>query len=87
MVGLFERFLEISLGSKKWSKWMLPDTNATDRDRAIISGHYVFSRPEVVELKAEAASALQKKGIDLDLYLKNRVKTGIYRYLRNFRLV
>ena len=87
LVGLSERFLEISLGSKKWSKWMLPDTNATDRDRAIISGHYVFSRPEVVELKAEAASALQRKGIDLDLYLKNRVKTGIYRYLRNFRLV
>ena len=27
-------------------KWMLKDTKATDRDRSIIAGHYIFSKPE-----------------------------------------
>lgn len=84
---LADRFLQLAYNSNKWDKWMLTDTKATDRDRAIIAGHYVFSRPECVELKAEAGAALACKGIDLEQHLKQEVKRCILRYLRNFRLV
>lgn len=82
-----ESFLDLAYGSRKWDKWMLKDTAATDRDRAIIAGHYVFATPECQELKAQAASQLQRKGIELDDYLKHQVKRSILRYLTNFRLV
>jgi tagatose-1,6-bisphosphate aldolase non-catalytic subunit AgaZ/GatZ len=81
------QFLELAYRSRKWDKWMLDDTTATDRDRALIAGHYVFAKPECREIKRTAASKLAKKGIDLDGYLKGQVKRSITRYLKNFRLV
>jgi hypothetical protein len=84
--GLAEKFLTLSYESKKWEKWMLDQTTATDRDRSIISGHYVFSKPECNEIKVIAAKELQKKEINLDSYLKNSVKKSIIRYMKNFRL-
>jgi len=84
---LAESFLKIAYDSMKWDKWMLDNTNATDRDRALIAGHYVFSRPEVKELKLEAARELERKDIYLEAHLKQQVKKSILRYLRNFRLV
>jgi len=82
-----ERFLEIAYDSNKWDKWMLDNTTATDRDRSIIAGHYVFSKPEVSELKIEAGKELERKGTHLEEYLKQQVKHSILRYLRNFRVV
>lgn len=82
-----ERFMQIAFESNKWEKWMIENSLATDRDRAIIAGHYVFSKPECIELKAEASQQLRHKGIDLNSYLKQEVKQSILRYLRNFRLV
>jgi len=82
-----ERFLKIAFDSYRWEKWMLPDSTATDRDRSLIAGHYVFSKPEVKELKIEASMELENKHIQLDEYLKQQVKRSILRYLRNFRLL
>lgn len=84
--GLADDFLKLSYDSKKWGKWMLDETTASDRDRSIISGHYVFSKSECDELKAKARKDLAKKQIDLDLYLKNEVKKSIFRYMKNFRM-
>jgi tagatose-1,6-bisphosphate aldolase non-catalytic subunit AgaZ/GatZ len=84
---LADRFLQLAYDSNKWEKWMLSNTGATDRDRSIIAGHYVFSKPECVELKTEACRTLALKGIELDQFLKGQVKKSILRYLRNFRLV
>jgi len=84
---LSDRFLQLAYDSNKWNKWMLPSTQATDRDRAIIAGHYIFSTSECTALKEEAGRALASKGIDLQQYLQLRVKQSILRYLRNFRLV
>lgn len=84
--ALAERFLKLAYDSNKWDKWMLDNSRATDRERAIIAGHYVFSNPECIELKKEASRELLAKGIDLNQYLKQRVKESILRYLRNFRL-
>jgi tagatose-1,6-bisphosphate aldolase non-catalytic subunit AgaZ/GatZ len=82
-----ERFLKISYDSNKWDKWMLENTRATDRDRSLIAGHYVFSNPEVKDLKIKAGKELERKGIKLEEYLKKQVKQSILRYLRNFGLV
>jgi len=82
-----EDFLQLAYDSKKWEKWMLPNSNATDRDRSIISGHYIFATEKVSILKERAAVELKKKGIELEYELKNRVRTGIMRYLKNFRMV
>lgn len=84
---LAERFLRLAYESGKWDKWMLAKTQATDRDRSIIAGHYVFSKPECAQLKAEAGVALAQKGIELEQHLKQQVKQSILRYLRAFRLV
>lgn len=83
---LADDFLRLSYDSKKWEKWMLDETTASDRDRSIISGHYVFSKPACVELIAKAKRNLAKKKIDLDFHLKNEVKKSIYRYMKNFRM-
>jgi len=85
--GLADQFLQVAYDSKKWYKWMLKDTKATDRDRSIIAGHYVFSKPECIELKAQANVALARKGVHLEKHLKQEVKQSILRYLHNFRLV
>ena len=87
LAKLAERFLQLAYDSKKWDKWMLKDTKATNRDRAIIAGHYVFANPECMELKTEARKELVRKGIDLDSLLKQQVKKSILRYLHNFRLL
>ena len=85
-LNLAERFLKISFDSRKWDKWMLKNSTASDRDRALIAGHYVFSNPEVKELKLEASAELETKGIHLERHLKNKVKKSIHRYMTNFRL-
>ena len=82
-----ERFLELSLNCKKWEKWMLPNTKATNRDKSIIAGHYIFSTPDFTELKKEVSKILKNKGIDLNNYLRTKVKQSIFRYLKGFRLV
>ena len=84
---LAERFLQLAYDSKRWEKWMLGKTRATDRDRSIIAGHYVYAKPECVELKAEASRMLASKGIELEMYLRQQVRQSILRYLRSFRLV
>jgi hypothetical protein len=80
------KFIELSYKSKKWHKWMLPNSTASTREKAIISGHYIFSTPDFIELKKEASLNLQKKGIDLDAHLCQRIKKSIFRYMYNFRL-
>jgi hypothetical protein len=66
---------------------MAPGTTATDFDRAVIAGHYVFADPGFQAIKAEAKAALNGVGQDLDHFLKLKVKAAIFRYVRRFNLV
>lgn len=83
---LKDRFLELAFNSGKWKKWMIKDSNATDVDRAIIAGHYVFSTSEFLEIKKEMAENLNQVGIDLEHQLVEDVKASILRYVTSFRL-
>lgn len=84
---LKKKFLDHSYNSKKWEKWMIPNTKATDFDRAVIAGHYVFASRTFQEIKASAQSALNSKSINVDTFLKEKVKASIFRYMKNFKLV
>jgi len=79
---LLNDFFQISYDSMKWKKWMLKNTNASDMDRAIIAGHYVFSSDEFIKLKVEASDRID----NLNHILKNKVKESIYRYMKAFNL-
>ena len=86
--NLANSFLELAYNSKKWEKWMLPNTKASDRERAIIAGHYIFSTTECKELKLKIDRELKHKGIhNIEYLLKEQVKKSVSRYLNNFRLV
>ena len=80
------RFLDISYESNKWQKWMLPNSNTTKNEKAIISGHYVFSSPEFKNLKNEILENVEEPD-DFDNYLKNEIKKSMLRYLKNLNLI
>ncbi|RJQ29486.1 tagatose-6-phosphate kinase [Candidatus Parcubacteria bacterium] len=81
-----DQFLTLALNSRKWDKWLLADTKATDFDRAVIAGHYVFATPEFTKIKARIAFASRARGLDLDQYLKEAIKSSIMRYVSSLNL-
>ncbi len=83
----YNDFVRIVLSSEKWKKWMSPDTNTTLSEKTMIAGHYCYSDPAVIEIKARLRTHLTKQGIELDDYLKSAVRAGIYRYATAFGLV
>ncbi len=87
LVNEAEEFLKLSYESMKWEKWLAPNSNTNDRQKSIISGHYIFSDPIFLELKNKCKVALLEKGISLDEFLKSKIKESIMRYVKNLRLV
>lgn len=82
-----DKFLQLSFNSRKWEKWMLVNSNASDYDKAVIAGHYVFSLPEFKKIEQDVKTFLFKKSIDLNNLLKEKIKSSIMRYLINFRMI
>jgi tagatose-1,6-bisphosphate aldolase non-catalytic subunit AgaZ/GatZ len=82
-----EKMMSISYESGKWKKWMLPSSNATDIDKAIIAGHYVFSQIDFASVVQQVRLKLKSSGVELDDYLKENIKQSIIRYMTNFRLM
>lgn len=87
LAGLEDMFLSLSYDSGKWHKWMAPGTNASDFDRSVIAGHYVFSHPQFIEAKAEAKRTLGSRGIDMDEVIRKSLEEALLRYLVNLRLI
>ena len=85
--NLCNEFIEISYSSRKWEKWILKDSKISDKKKAILSGHYVFSKEEFLLIKEKAKFELSKKMINLDMILREAIKKSIYRYLINFNLM
>jgi len=79
-----ERFIQITLEGKKWKKWMLPDSLATENDKFQIAGHYHFSNPEVIEIRNKADKVGRDKGIDVGARIENDIRNSIDRYLIAF---
>ena len=80
---LLDKFLELAYESKKWKKWILKDSKTNDKDKAILAGHYIFSKEPFKKLKYDI-----KERIDnLDFLLQKSVKNSIERYMIAFNLV
>lgn len=73
---LARRFLEHSVSSGKWKKWMVDGKVASDYERGLISGHYVFSSGEFGKLKEEAGAE------EFDSLAKERILRRIDFYCR-----
>jgi len=84
--NLRDKFLQLSFESNKWSKWMVKDSDASDYEKSIIAGHYVFSKPECCEIFSEARKNLEKKNFSFDNYVKDAVKQSIMRYIKHLNL-
>ncbi len=84
---LEETLLRVSFASRKWEKWMVPATTASDFERAVIAAHYVFSHPEVEEARARAAADLRRKNVDLEAFVLRAVEECIEKYMKAFRLI
>jgi len=84
---LSDEFVRIVVDSNKWLKWMLPNSDASNREKAMIAGHYCFSTVEGSRLIALATEDLARLGINLDNVLRNAVERAIMRYLVCFRII
>ena len=81
-----EKFIDIAYNSKKWEKWIMPNSTTTKNDKAIISGHYVFSSPEFKNLKNEILEKIDEKE-NFDKFLKSEIKKSIMKYLKNLKMI
>lgn len=77
----FDLFVKTAVSSNKWKKWMLSDSTATEIDKAVICGHYVFSNVIISEMKRRVYGEMKKKGVDLDEFLKTSIKANIAKFL------
>lgn len=78
-------FYQLSILSRKWEKWTNPDSHITDEERAVISGHYVFSSPEFTKIKQTLCNVIKKTEQELDFIIKNEIKKRLEVYLTSFR--
>ena len=83
---LLKEFINLSYDSKKWTKWMKTNSNATKKDKALISGHYIFSSERFKEIYSEAKRSLRKKKIDFEKNIKIDHRMCLERYTKNLGL-
>ena len=94
---IFDVIARITIASERWRKWMVgeerdlaeEEVGKNERLRmqiARISGHYVFSDPEVIYALERLRRNLAVLGIDLDRYVDYRVENSIDRYVTCFNL-
>ncbi len=82
-----DQFLDLSYKSKKWEKWLIPNSQISDREKSIIAGHYSFSSQEGIDLRKKAEKSLSAKDIDMNKVIKQDLKKSICRYILNFRMI
>lgn len=80
-----EDFLTLAYESGLWRKWMKTDTTATDADRAVIAGHYVFGTEEFGEIKKRVEYAFGPDSGYVDDQLRRAIAESIQHYLCHFQ--
>ncbi|WP_206539293.1 tagatose-6-phosphate kinase [Nocardiopsis halotolerans] len=80
-----ERFLALAHGSGAWRKWMDKDTTASDYERAIIAGHYVYNTERFRDIKAAVQHEAEARGVDVDARLRTAIEASIENYARPLR--
>jgi hypothetical protein len=70
-------FYSLSYESGKWEKWLKPESKLSKKQKAILSGHYIFSSEEFKVLASKINFKLEKKGINFNNELYNAVYSSI----------
>lgn len=81
-----QKFLDISFNSNKWKKWMQPNSNLSQNEKAIISGHYIYSTREFEKLKNEIIKKMDDKN-EFDEFLKLAIRNSILKYLKFLNII
>lgn len=76
-----DEFFNLSFNSNKFQKWLKIDTKLDDFEKAVLSGHYVFSSEEFLHLKKRCIDKLKKRGVDLDHEIRTTLKAYITNHL------
>lgn len=84
LISLENEFLDLAYNSKKWEKWVILGSDITNRNKAILAGHYVFSDERFIKIKEEAQKHI--KTVNIDEYLKSKVKDCIMNYINCFTI-
>jgi len=48
---LIKEFMNLSIKSKKWKKWVINEKYVNNFDKSVISGHYIFANEKFIKLK------------------------------------
>ncbi|QQS47661.1 MAG: tagatose-6-phosphate kinase [Acidobacteriota bacterium] len=80
-------FIQLSFDSGKWEKWLMPNTSATDYDKGVIAGHYVFSSPEFAGIYADIEAACSRQGIDLQQAIRDHLKSVLSRLASRLNII
>lgn len=83
----YDQAMQIIIDSKKWEKWVMPDSSLKRIDKAYIAGHYCYSNPVIFDIKNRLAFDLLKRGINLDENLKKVIRSSFYKYASAFGLL
>ncbi len=73
-----KQFLETSLRSNKWKKWIIPNSEVTDYGKSVISGHYIFS-------EANIANLMEKENVKI--HLKKDLEENHLKYMKCLKLI
>jgi len=82
-----EKFIDVVYSSKKWEKWVMPESNLKRSEKVMLAAHYCYSDPEIVKIKENLEYKLRGKDIDMNAYLKKAVTASLYKYGSAFGLV
>lgn len=72
-------FYALSHKSNKWDKWLKPESTLSENQKAILSGHYIFSSEEFKELANKINFKLDKVGIQFN----NELYKAVYKSIKN----
>ena len=66
MNAMADELEQMAIVSGKWDRWLLPHSRASNHEKALMAGHYIFAMPAAIELRAQAQRELAKRGVDLE---------------------
>jgi len=84
MTSDLDTFSQIVLSGKKWDKWMLKNSNATDEIKVAIAGHYHFADEAVKDIRSRIQDAAQRAGFSSETRIATDIEASINRYMLRF---
>ena len=74
-----DEFYSLSFASNKWGKLLKPESTLSYEEKAVLSGHYIYSSEEFRELKDKINIKLEKSGVQFN----NELYKAVYNSIRN----